>query len=203
MRPCVRGLAPPLLAEHGPAIAQKYVAQRAADSRYKFEWPRRDRQSLLDVVRDALRAMTDTRCSYCDGHPIDATGEEQIDHFQPKTDPRFHRLVCEWTNLFLCCSRCNRAKGAQWEPALLRPDDPDFTFERYFEYRFDTGELQPNGTGTIDDQARARRTIDILQLNRPGVCFLRKHTVKALVRHEMEEARAELPYRYLLAVCAP
>ena len=87
--------------------------------------------------------------------------------------------------------------------ALLRPDAPDFTFERYFEYRFDTGELQPNGRATVDDQARARRTIDILQLNRASVCRLRMRTVKALVRHEMDEDRAELPYRYLVAVCAP
>ena len=199
MRPCVRGPEPPLLAAHGAAMAADYVAKRAASARHRFQWRRIDGEALLDVVRAALRAMTDARCSYCDGHPIDALGEEQVDHFQPKTDPRFHHLVCTWTNLFLTCMRCNKAKGDRWEAGLLRPDDHDYRFERYFEYRFDSGMLLPNAAAPAEEQERARRTIELLDLNRKGACEERKRTVRRILRPDDEAA--ELPYRYLLALC--
>ncbi|HVV86158.1 MAG TPA: retron system putative HNH endonuclease [Kofleriaceae bacterium] len=145
----------------------------------------------------ALREMTDERCAYCDGHPIDAMGEQQIDHFQPKTDPRFVHLVCDWRNLFIACMQCNKAKGARWQPSLLRPDDGEFTFERYFQYRFDTGELQPNEVASQEDQERARTTIEILGLNRAGACKVRKWTIQRLRHPPPDDDAGDLPYRYL------
>jgi uncharacterized protein (TIGR02646 family) len=115
---------------------------------------------LLDVVREALALMTAEHCSYCDGHPLDATGVETVDHFRPKGHAAFYELVCTWDNLFLTCTACNLAKRERWNEALLRPDDADFRFERYFEVRFDSGMLEPAAAANAAEQQRARQTIE-------------------------------------------
>ena len=196
MRACTRGPAPELFATHGAERARTYAARRQTEPSFRFQWYR----PLLGAARAALGLMTDERCSYCDGHPIDAVGEETVDHFCPKGRPEFYELVCEWTNLFLTCSACNNAKREQWEKALLRPDDVAFRFERYFEYRFDSGELHPAPTASPDEQARAQATIRIFKLNRPGACTSRKRTVD-WIRRLPETPESDLAYRYLVPLC--
>jgi uncharacterized protein (TIGR02646 family) len=177
------------------AIGREHAERRRADPSYPFQW----RRSLLLVVRHALGLMTGGHCSYCDAGPdaIEATGEETVDHFCPKGRPEFYELVCTWTNLFLVCTACNKAKREQWNEALLRPDVPDFRFERYFEYDFESGELQPSAAATADDQARARHTIDILDLNRDGACRTRQRTVEWIQRISPEVDG----YRFLIPLC--
>lgn len=198
MKACQRGLAPELLQRHGTAIAQDYIAKRQANPGYVFRWPQRDGQSLLAVTRAALEAMTEVRCAYCDGHPIAAMGDAQIDHFRPKSREEFYELVCTWENLFLICYACNKAKKDKWDDALLRPDEPGFTFSRYFSYRTDTGSLEPNAAASTHEQHRARRTIEILDLNRAGACVLRKNTVRTMLLAASAEDLADLGYRYLV-----
>lgn len=142
--------------------------------------------------------MTQGRCAYCDGSSIDAMGEAQIDHFHPKSREEFYELVCAWENLFLTCSACNKAKIDDWNEDLLRPDSTDFTFERYFEYRSDTGELQHNGAASTGEQRRARATIEMLKLNRPGACTLRRQVVRCIRNAVTDEETADFGYRYLI-----
>lgn len=193
MRPCTRGPEPEALARDGVALGRNYAARRRENPRYQFQW----RRPLMLVVRDALARMTDEHCSYCDVYPIDAAGEESIDHFRPKGREEFYELVCAWTNLFLACSACNNAKRKQWDEALLRPDDPDFRFERYFEYRFESGRLEPATRASPEDQARARRTIEIFDLNRRGACANRRNTVEWIQRISPDVDA----YRYLIELC--
>jgi uncharacterized protein (TIGR02646 family) len=201
MTPCLRGAEPELLAREGAQIGRDYAEKRRGTPGFRFQWPRRGGQSVLDVVRAALTAMTAGHCSYCDGHPIDATGTETVDHFRPKGHPEFYELVCAWTNLFLTCSACNHAKGEQWDEALLRPDDLVFSFERYFEYRFDSGELHPAAAATSDEQVRARRTIEILDLNRNGACMSRKRLVNSIIHATAPHGLEDGAYRYLIPLC--
>ncbi len=201
MTPCTRGAEPDVVARHGAQIGRDYAERRLATPGFRFQWPRRDGQSVFEVVRDALVEMTAGHCSYCDGHPIGATGTEAVDHFRPKSHAAFYELACAWSNLFLTCTACNHAKREQWDEALLRPDDADFAFERYFEYRFDSGELQPATAAGPDEQRRARVTIEILQLNRPGACMARKRAVRS-IRHAVAAGEPEdSGYRYLIALC--
>lgn len=195
MRPCTRGEPPEALARDGEALGRAYAEHRRADPAHRFQW----RRSLFQAVRDALGLMTDGHCSYCDASPdaIDATGDETIDHFCPKGRPEFYELVCAWTNLFLACSACNHAKREQWDEALLRPDVPDFRFERYFEYRFESGQLRPSAAASPEDQARARRTIEIFDLNRRGACSNRRRTVEWIQRISPEVDG----YRFLVPLC--
>lgn len=201
MNKTVRGPTPELLQRHGEQIGRDYAQRRHADPRYPYRWPQRDGQRLYDVAYAALKAMTDDHCSYCDFHPIDAAGDEQIDHFRPKGFPQFYELVCTWSNLFLSCSACNKAKLNTWDEVLLRPDAEDYSFERYFAYRFNTGELCPNGRASPEDQARAAKTIEILDLNRDGACTMRKRTVRWLLQATSSEDRVDVAYRFLIPLC--
>jgi uncharacterized protein (TIGR02646 family) len=142
--------------------------------------------------------MTARRCSYCDGYPLNATGQDEIDHFCPKSHAAFYELVCAWENLFLICSRCNAAKRDRWDPALLRPDDLDYAFDRYFLFRFDSGALEPAPGITEGDRHRALQTIEILELNRTDACRARLTAVKAIARRVSDDELADVPYRFLI-----
>lgn len=200
MTPCVRGPEPDVLAREGAKFGRDYAAKRRATPRFPFQWPRREGQSVLAIVREALAAMTSGHCSYCDGHPIGATGVATVDHFRPKSRPEFYELVCSWTNLFFTCTACNHAKGEQWDEALLRPDDPDFDFERYFEYRPQSGELEP-ASRDPEEQRRARRTIEILDLNRAGACMNRKRAERSMKALGPDIPLDDWAYRYLIPLC--
>jgi uncharacterized protein (TIGR02646 family) len=198
MRGCRRGPAPDLLAKHGPEIGAAYARRRRDDPTHRFQWPRRDGQSLYAVACDALADMTELHCSYCDGYPLNATGSDEIDHFRPKSREAFYELVCAWDNLFLICGRCNGAKRDRWEPVLLRPDDVDYAFERYFFFRFDSGALEPAPGITEGDHHRALQTIEILELNRTDACIARLAAVKAIRRRSSDDELADVPYRFLI-----
>jgi hypothetical protein len=120
------------------------------------------------------------------------------DQFQPRA--AFCELAYTWTNLFLACSACNRAKGERWDELLLRPDDPDFRFERYFECDFATGELRPAPTAAPEEQARAHRTIEVLRLNRADTCKSRKRTLWVLRHMPSDIGEDDLAYRYLIPI---
>ncbi len=121
---------------------------------------------------------------------------KEIDHFRPKSRPEFYYLAYAWTNLFLTCTACNSAKREQWDEALLRPDEEDFAFERYF-YAEATGELIPRPGASTVDQHRARRTIAILGLNAGDKVLARRSAARAMRRAAPGELD-EFPYRFLL-----
>lgn len=194
MTPCTRGPAPEVLVREGAQLGRDYAAGRQRDARFRFQW----RPSVYAAVREALSVMTAGHCSYCDGHPLGAIGVEAVDHFRPKSRQEFYELVCTWTNLFLTCTACNHAKREHWDEALLRPDDGDFAFERYFEYRFDSGELHPSAAASPEEQYRARRTIEIFKLNRADVCAHRRRTVRWIRHLAAVDDLRDSPYRYLI-----
>jgi len=196
MNKCARGPAPGPLQEQGDEIGRDYAQQRHADPSYSYRWPER----LYDVARAALHEMTGEHCSYCDGSPMDSVGEAQIDHFRPRSLPQFYELVCTWSNLFLTCVACNKAKRDAWNELLLRPDADDYRFERYFQYRSLTGELEPNGAASPGDQACAAKTIELLKLNRPGACTNRKLAVHLYTTLPADE-RSAVGYRFLIPLC--
>lgn len=201
MRPCQRGDAPETLLRHGPEIARNYAEKRRSNSAHRFRWPHRDGQPLLTVVRAALSAMTDGHCAYCDGFPLNTTSEEQVDHFRPASREEFYQLVATWENLFLACHACNKKKLAHWDEALLRPDEPGFTFERFFQYEPETGKLIPAEGAPAEDQHRAETTIRIFRLNRGGIPEARKEMVRRIFDSDADDNLATIAYRYLIPLC--
>jgi uncharacterized protein (TIGR02646 family) len=192
VRFCTRTPEPDVLARLARESTEAYVERRRSNPAARWQWPRRD--GLYEVVVAALRAMTVAHCSYCDGHPIDSVGEEQVDHFRPKSE--FHHLVCAWTNLFLTCNACNRAKREQWDEALLKPDDAAYRFDDYFSYNFERHELEPNPFGSDEHRRRAAVTITILDLNRAGACVARKRAF-AMIKQAASADRHHYGYRFL------
>jgi len=58
------------------------------------------------------------RCAYCghhEGEPY-AGGHKKydIDHFRPKSDPKFQHLKNTYSNLYYCCKHCNISKSDEW-----------------------------------------------------------------------------------------
>jgi len=200
MTTCQRWEAPSLLRRYESEVAEKYAKNRQANPNFRFQWPQREGTSLGAIARQALHEMTAGRCSYCDAYPFQHVGPECIDHFRPKSRVEFYPLVCQWENLFLSCAACNHAKQDDWEATLLRPDEPDFDFARYFLYQSDSGELHPNPAAPATDQLRAADTIRIFDLNRAPACFARRSAVKSMLR-AMEEDILEFGYRFLLPLC--
>lgn len=89
-----------------------------------------------DKYRNHLRVDFRFTCVYCRATEA-LNGSEanfQIDHFLPKCQRE--DLLCEYTNLFYCCSECNRKKSNK-----VLPIDP--TEEAYGEH------LEVIGDGTI------------------------------------------------------
>jgi uncharacterized protein (TIGR02646 family) len=193
MRPFTRGPAPPILLEVAPAATKRFVTRRQKNPAAEFSWPRRKKQSIASTIVEALEPLTDAHCSYCDGFPIDALARKEIDHFEPKT--RAPHLVLEWTNLYLGCTACNGAKGETWDAALLRPDDPSFSFAAFFLVDELTGRLVPNPAASEEDRRRADVTIKCFALQRPGLCSLRAQEVRC--RAIGTPADPTRPYRFV------
>jgi uncharacterized protein (TIGR02646 family) len=197
---CQRADAPELLSKYSAEITREYTTKRLETPTYQFDWPQREGQPLRAVIRSALEKMTQGHCSYCDLYP-NPGGNDEIDHFRPKTRKEFYELVCEWTNLFLICTACNKAKGNKWDEALLRPDENGFAFSKYFSYRTDTAELEPNVAATPSDQHRARRTIEIFDLNRASACTQRRKEIRHILNAKSIEELFDVGYRYLISIC--
>ncbi len=193
-----RGEVPPKLAAQGPELCAAYQARRSTTPDHRFEWSKSLRAELIA----ALLAMTQKRCSYCDGDLRLPTVLEEIDHFKPKTRAEFYALVCSWENLFITCPPCNRAKGSQWSDLLLKPDDLEYCFERYFSYSSDIGELSPSKSASPGDQERAKVTIKLLNLNREKLCTARTNALEELKSLPPAEWK-DLSYRYLHHSLAP
>jgi HNH endonuclease len=141
--------------------------------------------------------MTQERCSYCDGDLRFGTVQEDIDHFRPKSRPEFYGLVCAWENLFLVCAPCNKAKGDRWNELLLKPDDLEYRFARYFSYSFEKDELEPNPVASAGDGERARVTIELLGLNGAKHRASRRRVREKILRGLSAEAREDLSYRFI------
>ena len=92
-----------------------------------------------------------------------ALSVETIEHFYPKSS--YPDRAFEWRNLFYCCTRCQAAKKESFDIGILKPDEADYEFRRYFTCDYTTGKIGPNFTADPDDQQRAETTIAHYKLN--------------------------------------
>ena len=87
-----------------------------------------------------LQSTFGFRCAYCLSHE-DILGRYdamEIDHFRPRSVPKFKGLTNSWENLYYSCRLCNRHKSCHWPTAqqtardfrFVDPcqDDPDEHF---------------------------------------------------------------------------
>ena len=190
-----RSPTPELLETHGHQWTTRWEERRQANPSAGFDWPQVDGRPVNQILLSLLGEMTLEHCSYCDGFPINATGQPTIDHFRPKH--RFLGLAFAWENLFYACDRCQgrNGKGEQWSDPLLKPDESDYSFFRYFRYVNATGRLEPNPEASTEDQRRATETIRIFRLNDDG----RTADRKRVLRLYRSFAPENCPYRFLFS----
>jgi uncharacterized protein (TIGR02646 family) len=160
MMPQKRLPPPQKFAENAPAWTEK-LRQSTAQ---QFTWYEVDGQRADEIAKPVLSQMTEGHCSYCDVYHIDEAGPS-VDHFRPKS--AFKALAYDWSNLFVACVVCQK-RGNRFDEQLLKPDQDEYSFEKYFIYDVDTGKIAPNPAASVPDQKRAETTIDLFGLNRHG-----------------------------------
>ena len=191
MMKIIRSQTPALLSENWEDWGEKYEEQQR--NKIKFTW-QIESVNVRDEILQLLRNMTADHCSYCDGFPMESMLGDTIDHFKPKSI--FPREAYKWENLFLCCYICQKRIN-QFQDILLKPDEIEYEFGKYFFYDTDTGEIQPNLKSTPTDQNRAEYTIKIFKLNKYNRPKSRKMFFRNFAKAQNPIVE-EYPYRFIL-----
>lgn len=173
MHPFKRKPAPDFLFANWVEWSEEYANRKIANASAKFSWYKSGYQEINKLLLPDLQEQTQYHCSYCDRDLL-FLGDDTIDHFKPKGDSRFYRLAFQWENLFFCCWHCQKAKGEKYHEFLLRPDEPGFSFPKYFDYLALAGELRPNPMATEEEKKRAAITIEYFGMNEKGMPEARK-----------------------------
>lgn len=153
------------------------------------------RTNLYKETKAVLMLMTQEHCSFCDGFPIANTGDA-IEHFKPSSDLHFRHLAYDWGNLYYCCTKCNSSKGIRFDERLLRPDNPEYFFEHFFNYNANEAKLEPAFDISEEDRERANKTIELYNLNRTKNKKERRRMIKIFMRGAHE--RDDFPFRYII-----
>lgn len=174
------------------AWTEDFVAARQHDPKHLFSWRS---PACYQEIRRQLSTMTQAHCAFCDG-PIGVESRETVEHFRPKNT--FHNLAYEWNNLFPCCDMCQSNKRENFDPALLKPDEPEYAFDKYFVANFSTGEIEPSPHSDEEARQKADVTIKIYGLNLPARKKARKREWESYQRG-LQACLDDYNYRFFLA----
>lgn len=126
-------------------------------------WSWRVGEKKYKEMTSLLKQCSKYHCSYCDSYPMGKRNiKDTIDHFRPKT--KFPLIAYQWENLFISCHYCQE-KGNKFDELLLKSDDPNYSFDDYFEFDKKSGKIIPNNNSSVQSQQRANITIDLFKLN--------------------------------------
>lgn len=141
------------------------------DSKYKDKYRQED-------VKKALEEMYTDHCCYCECL-IGISTYGRIEHLKPKSLPQFYKYSFEWNNLHWCCEVCNTSyKGIKWnfEHPILDPALDDI--KAYLRINLQTGEYEK-----INDNPRAKTTIEDVGLNREKLVKARRRTIVQVIKN--------------------
>lgn len=191
MRKLERNAQPDCLDAGAPGWTEDYLTETRRNPGHRFHW-RSD--ICYRKIRQRLSEMTEARCAFCDG-PIGLESRETVEHFRPKS--QFPQFAYAWDNLFPCCDQCQSSKREGFDPALLKPDSPEYAFANYFVANYKSGALDPSPHA--DDVARNRTevTIRMYGLNLPARKIARKREWERFHR-DLEACIADYNYRFFL-----
>ncbi len=194
MMKIIKTSAPEFLQRNYKKWGKKYKAKRDdLNKGNTFIWATYQKQKVNKLLLPFLRIETNSHCSFCDGFPLDATGET-VNHFRPKS--RFPFLTYVWKNLFYCSKYCNECKGESPERNLLKPDSIKYSFEKYFLFDYDSGKIDVNPALARADKIKADNTIKLFGLNEFNRPFRRRQFLK-IFQKTMEPNIEEFPYRFM------
>ncbi len=160
----------------------------------KLRW--RSSGACYQAIQIALGNANQEHCAFCDGG-LYVESLCTVEHFRPKsTHPE---LTYAWQNLFPACNGCQSAKGSKFDEALLKPDDEDYDFAKYFQLNYLSGEIEPLESASQADQVRADVTIRMYGLNKYAILSGRKHERKHWVSREpSERVLDDFRFRYFI-----
>lgn len=184
--------APNFLAENADKWGQEWEEKQKQG--IGFSWKSFEGKRVNEHLLPILRKMTQERCSFCDGF----TGEQSrdtIEHFKPKST--YPKEAYQWRNLFLCCDLCQSKKGEKFDVLLLKPDDDDYRFERFFQFLPENGKIKENDSATPAEKKKARRTIEIFGLNEGRRPQSRLMQYRSLKRSILSFNKDDMPYRFI------
>lgn len=172
MKKVVRTAAPTKLLAKCDEWTADFLAEVRRNHGYKgMSKTIRDRYNQPEI-REALKAMYNGKCCYCE-NKIGKEAAENIEHFKPKSNPKFHFLAFKWENLHWCCARCNQIKGSKWNShyPIVDPtkENPDY----HVKLNVITGELEALSR-------RGKHTIEHPNLNREELVDARKAIIHRL-----------------------
>jgi len=126
-----------------------------------------------DIVSPVL--WQDCRCAYCDFFR-DGGSQRTVEHWKEKIN--FPHQAFTWKNLFPACNSCQGYKR-NWEPGLIRPDESNYSFDRYFVINRLDGKISENPLANNHDKDRAAQAIRIYGFNKGDIPELRKKYYKS------------------------
>ena len=177
---------------------EKYEAKMQTKPQHRFAWRQYQGERINRLLLPLLIDMTKDHCSFCDGYPMRAFGGNSIEHFKPKSNPKYYRLAYQWENLFLSCPVCQGKKHKDFDDPLLKPDEVDYEFNHYFVIDLVTGIINPNPAANGNEKKRATATIDMYGLNdfdRPET--RKQFFVQSLSNQPSDGDYSTYPYRFL------
>lgn len=194
MMKIVKTPAPEFLRSNYKKWGKRYNAKRENLSKSNtFVWATYQNRKVNNLLLPYLRVETNFHCSFCDGFPLDSTGET-IEHFRPKSIHPY--LSYFWKNLFYCCNYCNQNKGENPERNLLNPNKTEYSFEKYFLFNYDSGEIESNPGLSASDKIKANNTIGIFGLNKFNRPYRRRQFLK-IFQKTIEPEVEDFPYRFM------
>ena len=134
--------------------------------------PKEEKESLTkyyrhEKIKTPLFSAAHDKCAFCECKPGDGGNAIQVEHFYPKS--LYPECCFSWENFLPACGRCNTAKGIldTKTTLILNPyfDDP----QKYLTLSSLRLRLKP-----LKDNARARTTINEVNLNSPRLIGLRR-----------------------------
>lgn len=194
MMKLIRSDTPEVLKINSGLWGKEFAQKRTENPKCKFSWKHHESKSIRDVILPILKTMTQNHCSFCDGFPLGTESRDTVEHFRPKS--LFPELAYEWENLFLCCDVCQSAKLEKFDELLLKPDEVEYAFYRYFMNNYKTGEILPNPKASETDRLRADKTIALYDLNAEERCQSRLRTAR--VYQKVNEPLSDFSYRFFL-----
>ena len=158
-----RSECPQWLEENWERWGRQWQAKRDNPNRRNdWQWYKYNGQKVNLLILPLLKQMTKNHCSFCD----QKLRRETVEHLKPKS--QFPLESYKWENLFVCCFDC-QVRYDKYDENLLKPDELDYEFGKYFIYDYTTGEIKPNEKADLIERRRAEITIELYRLNELGL----------------------------------
>jgi uncharacterized protein (TIGR02646 family) len=188
-----RASEPDVLATNWETWGREWQQRRLTTPGAAFNWHQHNGQQVNHTILPALKLQVQDHCSFCDHFPVSPPSDDTIEHFQPKAD--FPLDAFKWTNLYYCCRFCQKKEGP-FSSSVLRPDEPDYDFDRYFFWDFTQGTIEVNKDASPEDQTSAEATRTYFRLNE-GHPTLRKMQFHRRMKC-LDDPLDDFPYRNYL-----